>query len=246
MRALLLLALAPLLLSQERPRPIADAAADANDEIRAVVILSRHGVRAPLSSEIRESAYNAQPWPAWPVASGVLTEHGGAALRLMGAWYRARYTGIFPMGGRAGARSPIRVSGWNLPDAGLAPLAARETAYGLLGQAMAERQQGRLQSAVLALRSLRREFPDSPEASVALVSLGNLLIDDDEATEALPLFQQYRQQSPNGALVPEAMAGQARALAAALQQIALEQKIAPARRDRLLHLDPHCRHPRSS
>jgi 4-phytase/acid phosphatase len=98
MRALLLLALAPLLLSQERPRPIADAAADANDEIRAVVILSRHGVRAPLSSEIRESAYNAQPWPAWPVASGVLTEHGSAALRLMGAWYRARYTGIFPEG----------------------------------------------------------------------------------------------------------------------------------------------------
>src|SRR5271157_10783 len=29
-------------------------------------------------------------------------------------------TGIFPMGGRAGARAPIHVSGWNLPDAGLA------------------------------------------------------------------------------------------------------------------------------
>ncbi len=29
-------------------------------------------------------------------------------------------TGIFPMGGRAGARGPVRVSGWNLPDAGLA------------------------------------------------------------------------------------------------------------------------------
>jgi TolA-binding protein len=99
-----------------------------------------------------------------------------------------------------------------VPDAGLAPLAARETAYGLLGQAMAERQQGRWQSAVLALRSLQREFRDSPEASVALVSLGNLLLDDDEAAEALPLFRQYCQQSPSGALVPEAMAGQARAL----------------------------------
>jgi hypothetical protein len=29
-------------------------------------------------------------------------------------------TGIFPLGGRAGARTPIHVSGWNLPDAGLA------------------------------------------------------------------------------------------------------------------------------
>jgi hypothetical protein len=28
-------------------------------------------------------------------------------------------TGIFPLGGRAGGRAPIRVSGWNLPDAGL-------------------------------------------------------------------------------------------------------------------------------
>jgi hypothetical protein len=29
-------------------------------------------------------------------------------------------TGIFPLGGRAGARTPIHLSGWNLPDAGLA------------------------------------------------------------------------------------------------------------------------------
>jgi hypothetical protein len=29
-------------------------------------------------------------------------------------------TGIFPLGGRAGSRTPIRVSGWNLPDTGLA------------------------------------------------------------------------------------------------------------------------------
>ena len=90
--ALLLAVLAPLLFSEERQRP------DANDEIRAVVVLSRHGVRAPLASEIRGSLYNAQPWPTWPVASGVLTEHGGAALRLMGAWYRARYADIFPNG----------------------------------------------------------------------------------------------------------------------------------------------------
>jgi 4-phytase/acid phosphatase len=65
------------------------------DEISAVVVLSRHGVRAPLASEIRGNAYNAQPWPEWPVATGVLTEHGSAALRLMGAWYRAHYAGIF-------------------------------------------------------------------------------------------------------------------------------------------------------
>jgi 4-phytase / acid phosphatase len=64
---------------------------DRDSDLRAVVILTRHGVRAPLSSEIRGSLYNAQPWPEWSVPSGVLTEHGTAALRLMGAWYRARY-----------------------------------------------------------------------------------------------------------------------------------------------------------
>jgi 4-phytase/acid phosphatase len=84
---LLALAPAPFLLSQERPDP--------GDELRAVVVLSRHGVRAPLASEIRGSLYNAQPWPAWPQATGVLSEHGTAALRLLGAWYRRHYTTLF-------------------------------------------------------------------------------------------------------------------------------------------------------
>ena len=94
-RALFPLILTSRLFAQERP---ATVVSDANDEIRAVVVLSRHGVRAPLASEIRGNVYNAQPWPEWPLATGVLTDHGGAALRLMGAWYRARYGGIFPNG----------------------------------------------------------------------------------------------------------------------------------------------------
>jgi len=93
---LLLLAIGQLLLAQ-----------DTNDEIRAVVILSRHGVRAPLASEIRGSVYNAQPWPAWSEATGVLSEHGSAALRLMGAWYRTRYGGIFSR--QDGACDPQKV-----------------------------------------------------------------------------------------------------------------------------------------
>jgi TolA-binding protein len=97
-------------------------------------------------------------------------------------------------------------------DDGLDPPTASETAHGLLNQAISERQQGHRQPAILALRSLRRQFPDSPEAVVALVSLGNLLLDVHEPAEALPLFQQYCKESPSGALAPEAMAGQARTL----------------------------------
>ncbi|WP_433966330.1 GlsB/YeaQ/YmgE family stress response membrane protein [Tunturiibacter gelidiferens] len=43
----------------------------------------RHGVRAPIESETRSGAYNAQPWPAWPTEPGVLTPHGAQALRLL-------------------------------------------------------------------------------------------------------------------------------------------------------------------
>lgn len=67
---------------------------DSNDEIRSVILLVRHGVRAPIESETRSSAYNAQPWPAWPSAPGVLTEHGAAALRLLADYYRTRYPSL--------------------------------------------------------------------------------------------------------------------------------------------------------
>jgi 4-phytase/acid phosphatase len=70
--------------SQERTAP-------GGDQIQAVIVLARHGVRAPIESETRSGAYNAQPWPAWPVAPGVLTPHGAEALKLLGEYYRSRY-----------------------------------------------------------------------------------------------------------------------------------------------------------
>jgi 4-phytase/acid phosphatase len=61
------------------------------DELRAVVVLARHGVRAPIENETRSNVFNAQPWPAWPSAPGTLTPHGIAALKRMGEFYRQRY-----------------------------------------------------------------------------------------------------------------------------------------------------------
>jgi 4-phytase/acid phosphatase len=65
-----------------------------DDELLRVIVLVRHGVRAPIESEIRASSYNAQPWPQWPVAAGVLTPHGAKALNLLGDWYRTRYASV--------------------------------------------------------------------------------------------------------------------------------------------------------
>jgi 4-phytase / acid phosphatase len=60
-------------------------------DLRAVIVIMRHGVRAPIESETRSGAYNAQPWPAWPTEPGVLTPHGAQALRLLADFYRMRY-----------------------------------------------------------------------------------------------------------------------------------------------------------
>jgi 4-phytase/acid phosphatase len=69
-----------------------------NDELRLVVILARHGVRSPIASETRSSAFNAQPWPAWPVEPGALTPHGIEALKRMGEFYRQRYGSLLAEG----------------------------------------------------------------------------------------------------------------------------------------------------
>jgi 4-phytase/acid phosphatase len=82
---------------------VARAAAPANpsssapwqgSDLRLVIVVSRHGVRAPIGSEIRGNAYNADPWPQWPVAPGVLTDHGATLLRYMGGYYRQAYGGL--------------------------------------------------------------------------------------------------------------------------------------------------------
>ena len=67
-----------------------------NDEVRSVIVLARHGIRAPIESETRTSAYNVNPWPSWSVQPGVLTQHGEEALRLLGNYYRARYGLLLP------------------------------------------------------------------------------------------------------------------------------------------------------
>jgi 4-phytase/acid phosphatase len=53
-----------------------------------VVIVSRHGVRAPTWDTARLNQYSAEPWPEWGVPPGNLTPHGRELIRLMGAYYR--------------------------------------------------------------------------------------------------------------------------------------------------------------
>ena len=61
-------------------------------DLQAVIVLMRHGVRAPIENETRSNIYNAQAWPTWPTEPGVLTPHGSDALRRLAEFYRERYS----------------------------------------------------------------------------------------------------------------------------------------------------------
>jgi 4-phytase/acid phosphatase len=62
-------------------------------QIERTVLLSRHGVSAPLETNDQMDQFAASPWPAWPVPSGFLTPHGAELMRLMGRYYRVLYGG---------------------------------------------------------------------------------------------------------------------------------------------------------
>jgi 4-phytase/acid phosphatase len=65
------------------------------------VIVSRHGVRTPLTGPAQLADWAAQPWPQWNQPAGALTPRGAQLASLMGRWYRdyAGLAGALPAGG---------------------------------------------------------------------------------------------------------------------------------------------------
>jgi 4-phytase / acid phosphatase len=74
-------------------------------DLQMVVVLSRHGVRSPLTKQPDLDRYSAAPWPKWDVAPGVQTEHGDRLIKILGGWDRAHWSaeGLFDATGCAGA-----------------------------------------------------------------------------------------------------------------------------------------------
>ncbi len=80
--------LTPLAAAQQAAAPAVSRGAD----LQLVVVLSRHGVRAPIGNFALYGQYAAAPWAAWDVPPSYLTAHGYQLMKLFGAWDRIEFS----------------------------------------------------------------------------------------------------------------------------------------------------------
>lgn len=100
------------------------------------------------------------------------------------------------------------------PAASVAPAPTVQpapTAVSLFAEANAVRRRGDIRQAVRLYQSLRQRFPESSQALLSAISLGDLLLGDDPA-RAVAAYSAYLRDSPNGSLTEEALFGRARGL----------------------------------
>lgn len=90
------------LLALSLALPLLAAPAQSADLLERVVLLSRHSVRAPMTSLEELGRYTAGPWPEFAVPPGHLTANGHILEEQLGAYYRQLYAGLLPAG-RCGA-----------------------------------------------------------------------------------------------------------------------------------------------
>jgi len=61
-------------------------------KLNFTVILTRHGVRSPITSVEELNTFSSEPWPLWGVPPGDLTPHGRKLMELLGAYYRRYFS----------------------------------------------------------------------------------------------------------------------------------------------------------
>lgn len=137
-------------------------------KLERVVMLMRHGVRPPTRAKVTPEGINDLPWPEWPVGLGELTPHGYAAVRLVGQWDRAHWSG----------RGLLPAQG--CPQAGELEMAASSKS----------RTQATARALIEGLApgcTIKVDFPATPAQDVEFHPLdaGAMPIDADEAVRAV-------------------------------------------------------------
>ncbi|MBB4130800.1 4-phytase/acid phosphatase [Xanthomonas arboricola] len=108
--ALLLIGCAP-----RAPTPPAVAQTAKAAQLERVVVVFRHGVRAPLQGEAAAAHYADAPWPQWSTPASLLTPRGRTAVQLSGTYLRQWLTQQALLPG-TGCPAPQSVSVWANTD----------------------------------------------------------------------------------------------------------------------------------
>jgi 4-phytase/acid phosphatase len=87
--------------------PAGRADAGSGDELRLAIVLTRHGVRAPISSNDSMASLASQPWPKWEVDTAIQTPHGNLLMAYMGDYYRARFVAAGLLSGDPAKDGPL-------------------------------------------------------------------------------------------------------------------------------------------
>lgn len=109
------LALGALLLIGCTPRTPAPPAVAQTAELERVVVVFRHGVRAPLQGEAAAAHYADAAWPQWSTPASLLTPRGRKGVQLSGEYLRQWLTQQALLPGK-GCPMPGSVSIWANTD----------------------------------------------------------------------------------------------------------------------------------
>lgn len=70
------------------PYRLRPAQAVDDTQLKQVIFFGRHSVRAPVADNSVLNNFSAQPFPSFPVATGLLTPNGAALETILGGYYR--------------------------------------------------------------------------------------------------------------------------------------------------------------